>query len=96
MQDDSEPRASTPQEPVVPPQDVDASAETEPLAVPQAAPAFSPALLEEIRQDRRRGELLGPMTKKYGAVAIVAALGVPHVADSLGVWDDDDQQYDED
>lgn len=43
-------------------------------------------LLERIRQERVRGELLGPLTDKYGATDVVAALGIPHVAASLGVW----------
>lgn len=39
MSEESEPRTSQPQEPVVPPQGCRARGETEPLAVPQAAPA---------------------------------------------------------
>jgi hypothetical protein len=42
-------------------------------------------ILEKIRTERRDGELLGPLTDRYGAAAVVKALGVSHVAWSLGV-----------
>ena len=46
---------------------------------------MTPELLAKIRAERERGELLGPLCDKYGAEAVVKALGVPHVACSLGV-----------
>jgi hypothetical protein len=47
-------------------------------------------LLAEIQVARQRGELLGPLCEKYGAEAVVKALGVKHVAVALGVQDDED------
>lgn len=43
------------------------------------------ALDETIRAERDRGELLGPLTQKYGATAVVRALGVMELAELLGV-----------
>lgn len=43
------------------------------------------ALSEMIRSERDRGELLGPLTQKYGADAVVKALGVMRLAEDLGV-----------
>jgi hypothetical protein len=40
---------------------------------------------EQIRADRRNGALLGPLVDRYGAEAVVLALGVSHVACALGV-----------
>jgi hypothetical protein len=42
-------------------------------------------ILEEIRLRRQRGDLLGPLTDQYGADLIVEALGISHIAGSLGV-----------
>ena len=42
-------------------------------------------LLKQIRKERSEGELIGPLTDKYGADKVVEALGVMHVARSLGV-----------
>lgn len=41
--------------------------------------------LEEIREKRRRGALLGDLTRDYGADDVVKALGHMHIACSLGV-----------
>ena len=38
---------------------------------------------EEIRAARAAGELLGTLTDRFGAAAVVDALGVAHVAYSL-------------
>jgi len=40
---------------------------------------------EEIRCERDRGELLGPLVDRYGAHAVVQALGMMHIAASLGI-----------
>lgn len=42
-------------------------------------------ILDQIRQERINGELLGPLVDKYVAENVVAALGIAHVAGSLGV-----------
>jgi hypothetical protein len=36
----------------------------------------------EIRRLRRNGELLGPLTDRFGAEAVVRALGAAHIAAS--------------
>lgn len=46
---------------------------------------MSPELLAKIRHEREHGELLGILCDRYGAKAVVAALGVMDVAESLGV-----------
>lgn len=40
---------------------------------------------DEIRELRRNGELLGPLVDRFGADAVVRALGVMHIADALGI-----------
>lgn len=39
----------------------------------------------QIQLERQRGELLGTLVDRWGAEAVVEALGVKHVACSLGV-----------
>lgn len=41
--------------------------------------------LKKIQEERNAGGLLGPLCDKHGAGAVVEALGVKHVASSLGV-----------
>lgn len=45
------------------------------------------SMVDRIRQDRQNGMGLGDLQDKYGTTAVVAALGVEHIARSLGVWD---------
>lgn len=44
-------------------------------------------LLDQIRADRQRGELLGPLIDRYGSADVVRALGVMPIAHSLGLTD---------
>lgn len=53
-------------------------------------------LYAEIRDARvNRGWLLGPLTAKYGSRAVVRALGVGHMAWSLGVPEEDEMREEE-
>lgn len=42
-------------------------------------------LHEQIRRERVEGALLGELLNRYSASDVVDALGIPHVAGSLGV-----------
>lgn len=42
-------------------------------------------ILDEIRERRERGDLLGPLADRYGAELVVKALGVKRIAEILGV-----------
>jgi hypothetical protein len=50
--------------------------------------AVDVARLEQVREDRRRGDLLGELVDRYGAGLVVQALGVNHVACALGLRDE--------
>lgn len=53
-------------------------------------------LYAEIRDARvNRGWLLGPLNAKYGAKAVVRALGVGHMAWSLGIREEYEVQEEE-
>ncbi len=51
---------------------------------------------EEIRLARQNGELLGDLVARYGADAVVQALGVQGVAHILGLDEPIDRTYDDD
>lgn len=57
----------------------------------QIQPLKWAAIDDCIRYERERGELLGPLIGKYGATAVVRALGVLRVASDLGAIDCDDE-----
>lgn len=46
---------------------------------------IGPARSQAIRDERRNGELLGPLISQYGAAAVVEAMGVMQLASDMGV-----------
>lgn len=50
--------------------------------------------LEQIRDERRKGEVLGQLAFKYGTDLVVEALGIHHIAHSLGLTEDKPDQED--